>query len=236
MQCQPKLCATQINNVVQATTTTYWAGQYAIAYVTNNNGASYTTTVAASQCSAYAQVSFANYDCNTLTPCGGGTTTTPTPVPVPVPAALTCEAKPCTTLGSPNGNTYVTLTEGTSYAFTEYARLTVNNQVTSTPASLCAVLTTPAQWAFAPSVACGTDGGGEVTTTATCTGGGGEVLTYTYTTQGSTVVVATTLPCRGGPFHLTGSGSNIFGGERGKLLFHVWMVGAIVAGVGMIIL
>ena len=38
--------------------------------------------------------------------------------------------------------------------------LTVNGAVTSTPASLCAVLTTPDQWAFAPTIACGTDGGG----------------------------------------------------------------------------
>jgi hypothetical protein len=227
--CQPKLCSTQINGAVQATTTAYGSGEYAVAYVTNNDGQSYTTTIAASACTAYEQVYFANYDCATLPACGG-------PTPVPVPVALTCEAKPCTTLGYLNGNTYVTLTEGTSYYSTEYARLTVNNQVTSTPASLCAVLTTPAQWAVAPTCECGGDGGGVITTTY-CPSGGGEVLTYTYTTQGSTIIVATTLPCRGGPFHLTGSGAErTVGGDRARLLLWVWTACAIPAGVGMVLL
>ncbi|OCT51083.1 hypothetical protein CLCR_08887 [Cladophialophora carrionii] len=230
--CQPKLCSTQVHWAAQATTTAYSPGEYAVAYVTNNNGQSYTTTVAASQCTAYAQVYFANYDCATLPACGGGGG----PAPAPAPVALTCEAKPCTTLGYLNGNTYVTLTEGTSYFATEYARLTVNNQVTSTPASLCAVLTTPAQWAVAPTCACG-DGGGEVITSTNCPSGGGEILTYTYTTQGSTIVVATTLPCRGGPFHLTGSGAaRTVGRDSARLVFWSWTVCAIMAGVGMVLL
>ncbi len=243
--CSPKLCATQIYDVVQATTEPYAAGEVATAYVTNNNGASYTTTIPASLCSVYATLTLANYNCYGLPTCGGG-------VPPPV-AALTCEVKPCTTLGYLNGNTYVTLTEGTTYAFTEYARLTVGNAATSTPASLCAVFTTPAQWAFAPSVACGTDGGG-VITSADCTGGGGEVVTYTYTTQGSTIIVATTLPCRvsqavlhsnkchrltsrqGGPFHLTGGSPGKTFGDKGRLLFYIWTLFAVVAGLGMILL
>jgi hypothetical protein len=223
--CQPKLCATQIYDVVQATTEPYAAGDYAVAYVTNNNGQSYTTTVAASLCSAYAQLTLANYDCGGLPTCSAG--------PVP-PAGLTCELKPCTTLGYLNGNSYVTLTQGTNYYYTEYARLTVNGQVTSTPASLCAALTTPAEWDVYPTCECGS--ADQITTTEPyCTGEGGEVLTYTYTTQGSTIIVATTLPCRGGPFHLNGNGNSL-GGGRGKVLFYAWAAAALVAGVGMVLL
>jgi hypothetical protein len=224
--CQPNLCATTINGIVEATTTPYGTGDYAVAYVTNNNGQSYTTTIAAAQCTAFAQVEFDDYDCNSLPPCGGGPT---------VPPALTCDAKPCTTYGYLNGNNYVTLTEGTSYNYGDYAVLTLNGQVISTPASLCAVLTTPEQWAVSPTCACGDDNG--IITSVYCTGGGGEVVTYTYTTQGSTIIVATTLPCRGGPFHLTGNGGGkSIGGDKGTLLFYVWMVSAIVAGVGMVVL
>ena len=231
--CQPNLCATQINGVVIATSEPYASGQYASAYVTNNNGGVYTTVIAASQCTAYEQLTLANYDCNGLPSCtGGGGCTGCGPGPT---GPLTCEAKPCTAIEGLNGPSYVTLTEGTSYAFSEYARLTVNGQVTSTPASLCAVLTTPAQWAIAPTCACGGDNN-NVITSSYCTGGGGEVVTYTYTTQGSTIIVATTLPCRGGPFHLTGSAGSTVGGGNGRLLFYVWMASAIVAGVGMLVL
>ncbi|KAJ9606936.1 hypothetical protein H2200_008947 [Cladophialophora chaetospira] len=226
--CAPKLCATQVYDVVQATTTQYSSGEIATAYVTNNNGASYTTTVPASLCTAYAQVNLVNYDCAALPTCGGGV--------IPPVNHLVCDVKPCTTYGYLNGNSYLTLTEGTSYAFTEYAYLTVNGVVTSTPASLCAELTTPNQWAIAPTCACGSDGGGGVITTTGCTGGGGQVLTYTYTTQGSTIIVATTLPCRGGPFHLTGGGSGRVGGDTGKIIFWVWTICAIFTGVGMVVL
>ena len=224
--CQPKLCSTQINGAVAATTTAYGSGEYAVAYVTNNNGQPYTTTIAAAQCTAYEQVNLANYDCASLPACGG-------PSPVPVPAALTCEAKPCTTLGYLNGNSYVTLTEGTQYFYSEYAYLTVNGAVTSTPASLCAALTTPGAWGQAATCACGAGASGGSTTP----NDGEQVITYTYTTHGSTFVEVTTLPSHGGPLHLTGNGGGGRAtGDRGKLIFWVWMAAAVVAGVGMAVL
>ncbi|KIY00609.1 uncharacterized protein Z520_03272 [Fonsecaea multimorphosa CBS 102226] len=229
--CSPKLCSTYIYDVVEATTTPYSSGEYAIAYVTSYAGAqALTTSIPASWCTAYEQIDFTGIDCQTLPACGGGTT-----------SGLTCEAKPCTSCIDEDGDgEYETLTEGTQYFYTEFARLTVNGQVTSTPASLCELLTIPTPWYVQPTLACGSDDddSGAADNGNNNNNQGGQVITYTYTTNGATVVVATSLPSHGGPFHLTGSGSGArVGGELGRnVLFWAWVVGALVAGGGMIVL
>ncbi|KIW32823.1 uncharacterized protein PV07_04341 [Cladophialophora immunda] len=227
--CEPKLCATYIYDVVEATTTPYVPGEYAMAYVTSYSGAqAVTTSIPASWCTAYEQLDFTGIDCQTLPACGGGSS-----------GGLTCEAKPCTTCIDEDGDgDYETLTEGTQYFFTEFARLTVNGQVTSTPASLCGVLTIPTPWYVQPTLACGYDDGNADNNDDNSDDQGGQVITYTYTTNGATIVVATSLPSHGGAFHLTGSGGGArVGGELGRnVLFWMWVAGALVAGVGMIVL
>jgi hypothetical protein len=236
--CAPKLCSTQINDVVIATTTPYSPGETAQAYVTNNNGVSYTTTIPGNLCSAYiTYANLQNYDCgaNSLPACGPGTTTTP------VPVGLTCQAKPCTVLEGLNGpNTYATLTYATGYQFTEYAPLTVNGYATSTPATLCAALTSPIDGVFAcpPSVSCGDEQSGIITPTPTTDYVAGQVITYTYTTHGSTIVVVTTIPTHDGPFRLTGPGNGAgrISGDRGWIVGVVGVVIGVVAGGGMVLL
>ncbi|OAP59992.1 hypothetical protein AYL99_04994 [Fonsecaea erecta] len=224
--CKPKLCATSIYDVVEATTTPFAPGEYAIAYVTSYAGAqALTTSIPASWCTAYEQLDYTGIDCQTLPVCGGAT------------GGLTCEAKPCTTCIDEDGDgSYETLTEGTQYFFTEFARLTVNGQVTSTPASLCDLLTIPTPWYVQPTLACGY--GGDDDDDDSGADQGGQVITYTYTTNGATIVVATSIPSHGGALHLTGSGGGArVGGELGRtVVFWLWVGSALVAGVGMIIL
>ncbi|KAH0831573.1 hypothetical protein AYO21_01777 [Fonsecaea monophora] len=236
--CVPKLCSTAVNDVGQATTTPFVAGEYAVAYVTSNGGGgqpAVTTSIPASSCTTYEQIALTGIDCQTLPACGGGGGRS---------SGLTCEAKPCTTYidadGDGNYDPDETLTEGTQYFFTEFARLTVNGQVTSTPASLCEALTVPTPWAadVQATVACGSDNDNN----NDANGDGVQVITYTYTTNGATIVVATTLPSHGGPFHLTAAGDGSSssgcgpraGGDLGRTTLFWTCVGtAVVAGVGV---
>ncbi|EXJ69001.1 uncharacterized protein A1O5_07936 [Cladophialophora psammophila CBS 110553] len=208
-------------------TTPYGSGEYAIAFVTSYDGAqAETTSIPASLCTAYEQIDLNGFDCQSLPACGGSSL-----------GGLTCEAKPCTTCIDEDGDgEYETLTEGTQYFFTDFARLTVNGQITSTPASLCELLTIPTPWNLQPTLACGYDNGDGASENNNAQGA--QVITYTYTTNGATIVVATTLPSHGGPFHLTGSGGGgRVGGELGRnVLFWMWIGGALIAGVGMIVL
>ncbi|OAL39411.1 hypothetical protein AYO20_01281 [Fonsecaea nubica] len=244
--CVPKLCSTAVNDVGQATTTPFVAGEYAIAYVTSNGGGgqpAVTTSIPASSCTAYEQIALSEIDCQTLPVCGGGGSGRN--------SGLTCEAKPCTKYTDKNGDGNYdpdeTLTEGTQYFFTEFARLTVNGQVTSTAASLCEALTVPTPWAadVQATVVCGSDDNNN-NNDNTSAGDGVQVITYTYTTDGATVVVATTLPSRGGPFHLTAAGDGSSssssnsgyglraGGDPGTTALFWTCVGtALVAGVGV---
>lgn len=236
--CFPKTCYSedQGGDVIYQETP-YLPYELAPAEVTMNDVVD-ETTVAASLCDFTFSFSQGNLVDQTIDTCGTITTTSPIP-PEPGPS-ITCQGKPCTSFIAASA---APTTVAVSYTVGEDAPVldVYGNFLSYLPAQSCYVQTSPTGGSFynlgtIPPPACTPgdivvvpDGG------VVAAGGGEQVITYTYTTDGETIIVATTLPSHGGPFHLSGGGNRV-DGANASLLFWFWAIAGVVSVTGMLVL
>lgn len=221
--CVPNSCTVSSANYIFVSSTPYSSDEIVPASVTINDVVD-PTEIPASECTAYEPFTSEDVSYEGLPSCGCTT------------EALTCQASPCTSCVA-GGYTSV---YATSYASGQQADFVSGGATFTTPAQYCAVQTSASlydQSEIDDAEVCGPGAFGGSDDDEDAGGGAGEsVVTYTYYTNGATVVVATTYPSHGGPFHLVGTGGSRVDVANVYLVFWLWAVAGVISGTGMLVL